>query len=178
MPPEQKCSPHGWTLDTLEKHFSSKLASFVELMNERDARNTERFSAADKAVAAALAAMEKSNGAALVSSEKAILKAEVSQEKHNLASNEIRSAMMDQQKHLANKTETDFRFAAIEQRLDDFKSTVIGQLGKIDRSLTEISGKSQGIGISGAFVVQLVTTMAALAAVVGFIMLFLKQGAS
>jgi hypothetical protein len=176
MTVDQKCSPHGWTLDTLEKHFSGKLASFVELMNERDARNSERFSAADKAVAAALAAVEKSNSAALVSSEKAILKAEVSQEKHNLASNDIRNAMIDQQKHLANKTETDFRFTSIEQRLNDHRDTTTNSLNKLDKLLTEISGRSQGIGMSAAFVVQIVSTMASLGAVIGFIILFLKQG--
>lgn len=115
----------GWTLETLKEYV------------------TERFNSSEKAVSAALAAVEKGNAAAMASAEKAILKAEASADKRAEASNEIRAAMMDQQKTFATREETGLKFTAIEQRqteamaafdkrLDDVADVARGQANKAD----------------------------------------------
>ena len=81
------------------------------LIHERDRFYNQRFTDAEKAVNLALA-----------SAEKAVAKAEFASDKRQDASNEIRAAMIDQQKTLANKSETDLRFRQIEQKLDELSS--------------------------------------------------------
>src|ERR1700688_482385 len=99
-------SPNGWTLDTLEEYLTNQIKSlskyFTDLSAEREAVNKERFTSSKEAVTAALAAAEKAISAAMTASEKAILKAEAAAEKRSEASNEIRAAMIDQQKLFAD----------------------------------------------------------------------------
>ena len=47
---ESKCesqSPHGWTLDTLEKYLSDQLSALKESIRQQDEQNKERFAAAN-----------------------------------------------------------------------------------------------------------------------------------
>lgn len=148
-------SPHGWTLDTLETYLSSKVEGVIRLANERETSSKERSDAAKEAVAAALAAVEKSNAASMAASEKAILKAELGQEKRNEASNEIRAAMMDQQKNFAAKSETDFRFAANIDAL----AALSKRIDNIDMALASSSGKSAGVGSVGTVVLGIVAVL-------------------
>jgi hypothetical protein len=89
----------GWTIATLKEHF--------ERLREDDQR----------AVQAALASAEKAVSAALVSAEKAITKQEAADTKRADASNEIRGAMLDQQRQFPSKVEVDSRFTDVERRM-------------------------------------------------------------
>ena len=90
---------------------------FERIIDERDGRYNERFVAAEKAVATALAAAEKAVSAALIaqekmttaafaSSEKAIIKAEEAQRESNLKTNEFRGQLSDQAETLMPRKET------------------------------------------------------------------------
>ena len=136
-------SPNGWTLDTLEAHLSLKILalhdrvnerfeSMKELSNEREIRNQERVEATKISV-----------DEAKQSSEKAVAKAELASEKRQDAANEIRAAMIDQQRHFADKEQTDFRLKALEERL-----AVAG-------------GRSQGIGIVVGVIFAVVSSVGA-----------------
>lgn len=48
-PPPEKCSSHGWTLDTLERHLSSQIDALREVVSQHDARNVERFASRTEA---------------------------------------------------------------------------------------------------------------------------------
>ena len=150
-----KCSPHGWTVDTLEKYLSDKITGVVNLSNEREARTAERFASSEKAVSAALAAVEKSNTAAMSASEKAISKAEIAQEKRNEASNEIRAAMVDQTSNFASKQETNFRFVALEKQVEELKTVQ-----------TATSGKSSGVAMIVAIGIGIFNVLGIVATVI------------
>lgn len=82
---EPKCSPHGWTLDTLEKYLGDQVVALRRQVEEQDARNLERFASAKEAVNAALAAADK-----------ALAKAESASEKRFEGLNELRAMAGDQ----------------------------------------------------------------------------------
>lgn len=113
------CSPHGWTLDTLEKHLSARIDTLEKYLGER------------------LEAAKELVGTAQLSSEKALTKAEAASEKRQDAANEIRAAMMDQQKHFADRDNTDFRLSALEKIINmtsaasDSKSENLSHIGTI-----------------------------------------------
>jgi len=78
-----------------------------------------RFDASEKAVASALAAAEKAVAAALSAAKEAVTKAEAAQSKRDDASNEIRGAMVDQQKNFASSEKVDglgARITALESQ--------------------------------------------------------------
>lgn len=96
----------GWTLATLKKHFD-------------DLRNADK-----EAITTALSAAEKAVAAAMAASEKAILKAETAADKRAEASNEIRAAMVDQQKFFSNKDQTDLQFSNIVHRVESLEQEI------------------------------------------------------
>lgn len=105
----------GWTFDTLNKHW--------EGLREAD----------QKAISTALGAAEKAVNAALIASEKAILKAEAAADKRAEASNEIRAAMVDQQRNFADKEGTERRLKLLEDAnlAGENKTAGVGQLAGI-----------------------------------------------
>lgn len=88
-------------------------------------------------------------------SDKAIIKAEMAADKRSDASNEIRAAMVDQQKNFADKVQTEFRFSTLEQRM-----------GEISTILSTTSGKSTGIGASVALLLQVISAIVSVVAVI------------
>ena len=110
-----------------------------QLIQERDRYYNSRFEAAKDSITIALTAAEK-----------AVAKAEVASEKRQDASNEIRAAMIDQQKNLANKGETELRFSMIEQKVED--------LSKFRYSTT---GHSKGISEFWGWIVAGVAALGA-----------------
>jgi hypothetical protein len=104
----------GWTIETLKEHFDVRIAALQD------------------AVSAALSA-----------SDKAINKAEGAAEKRADASNEIRQAMLDQQKTFASREALD----ALDKRMD------------------LLDGRSQGVGISATVIGWIVMASIAGAAV-------------
>jgi HK97 family phage major capsid protein len=167
-------SPHGWTLDTLETHLSSKVDAVVILANEREAANKERSDSSKEAVTTAMTAQEKAISAAMDASEKAILKAEAAAEKRSEASNEIRAAMIDQQKNFADRVQTEFRFGSIDQRHEENFKSIVKRIDNLDNALSVASGKTQGVGVSTAFVVQIISSVASIGAILGVIIVLTR----
>lgn len=120
----------GWTLDTLKDHFD-------------DMRRADK-----EAVTTALNAAEKAVAAAMAASEKAILKAETASDKRAEASNEIRAAMIDQQKTFANKEQTDMRLKLLED------------------ALAASRGKTQGVGMLAGVIVSVITVIGVVLAII------------
>jgi len=129
-------SGSGWSLDTLAKFLTFKVEAV-------DSRITHQIEALKETINLSMAA-----------SEKAIQKAELAMDKRMEGANEIRAAMLDQQKNFADKEKTDFRLHALEKYIDT------------------TGGKSQGIGFSVAVIVGVITASASIATVVTAIMGF------
>lgn len=121
-----------WTFETLKEHFDA-------------------LRLADKeAVGTALAAAEKAVTAALTASEKAILKAENASDKRAEASNEIRGAMIDQQKHFVTIAQYD----ALRERTD-----------KVEAALLTSGGRAAGFGQIGTIAVTAIVAASATVAI-------------
>ena len=133
----EKQSPNGWTLDTLEEYLSAKMEGIRIYF--ADLRILDKES-----VTTAMIAAEKAIAAAMTASEKAILKAEMAAEKRSEASNEIRAAMIDQQRNFADKPQTEFRFGALDLRLEEVKNNLIKRIDGIDQALVLTSGRKEG----------------------------------
>jgi hypothetical protein len=58
---KEKCSPHGWTLDTLETYLSDKIANLRKLIEDADDRNLERFASRQEALKIATDATDKAS---------------------------------------------------------------------------------------------------------------------
>jgi hypothetical protein len=129
-------------LDTLEKYLTEKVNAVIDLSEERESRNNERFQSSEKAVTTAFAAAKEAVAAAMAASEKAVTKAEAASEKRQDASNEIRAAMIDQQKLFADKAQSEFRFNATDKRLDG-----------IDLMLSRQEGRGAGVSASWGYLV-------------------------
>jgi hypothetical protein len=100
-------------LDGLRDLIKSELKSIKEVMDERDHRYEDRFTA-----------MDEKTGLALTSSKEAVNKAEVAQEKRFDNTNEWRAAMQDRDRNQMPRVE-------IEQRLDALGNTVKWAVGLV-----------------------------------------------
>lgn len=143
-------SQQAWTLDTLKVHFDSRVEDlrryFSDAMQTQEQTNRDRFTAVEKAVAAARQSDEKAVNAAMAASEKAVLKAENAAEKRAEASNEIRAAMIDQQSKFADKNATETQFDAHAVRITELKEALTARLDKIDILLATGMAKDEGKG--------------------------------
>lgn len=107
----------------------AEFRAFRELMTERDVRYMGMFSASRDAVASALAAQKELTNGAFASSEKAIVKAEEAQKAYNQSHNDLARKMDDQSKATMPRTETESRFANVEEKINglrEFKSGTEG----------------------------------------------------
>ncbi len=110
------------------------------LIDERDRFYNEKFKAAKDAVNLALTAAEK-----------AVVKAEAASEKRQDASNEIRAAMIDQQKTFANRSETELRFVMMDKKIEDliaYRSSTAGH----GKGMSDLWGWIVGALAAGAAV--------------------------
>jgi len=97
--------------------------------------------------------------AALASSEKAITKAEEANEKRFQSVNEFRQTLADQQTEFATKSEVNFRFSAIDDKLHTALTT-----------LSENRGKSQGANWLWGVLLAAAGIMLTVASVVGILL--------
>ncbi len=141
----------------LEAHFKA----FEILMDERDRRYTQRSSAQDEAVKAALA-----------TSKEAVTKAEIATEKRFEGVNEFRSALSDQSATLLPRNEYLVQHDSLVKTLEELKQWRIGMETKIaariltdlprsefeiyrqatDKILQTNQGRSQGVGLIGSLI--------------------------
>jgi hypothetical protein len=94
-------------------------------------------------------ASKEAINAAITAAQKAVDKAEGAQQLRNDAQNEWRGAMKDQQSTFADKEQTERRLSAIEK----------WQAAQ--------GGKDKGVGISTGVMVQVITSAAAAATIIG-----------
>jgi hypothetical protein len=92
-------------LDGVNNVLSQQITSLREVVDERDRRYEDRFTA-----------MDEKTGLALTSSEKAVTKAEVAQEKRFDNTNEWRAAMQDRDRNQMPRVEIEQRFQALKSQ--------------------------------------------------------------
>jgi hypothetical protein len=117
--------------------------AFEKLMNERDRRYEERAKNQLDNTALALTALKDGNAAAFAAAERASTKAEDVSERRQDASNEIRAAMIDQQKHFADKELTEQKFQTLDAR-------ITALVGSRSGGMKDLFGYI--VGVSGAIV--------------------------
>jgi hypothetical protein len=132
-----KCSPHGWTLDTLEAFISERLVSLEKIGNEREERNKERFAASKETI-----------GVAMIAADKAIVKAEIATEKRFDSVNEFRASLADQAASFLPRTEYSISHKALSDKIDSVMLRITTmESAKDTSSKTEdkFSGRIYGI---------------------------------
>lgn len=122
---------------------SDRLASIETLLVERDLRYNERFEAQALAVNAALTAAKE-----------AVNKAEVAAEKRFDAANEFRGQLSDQAATFMPRLESEQRMGELERRLIEVGSR-----------LDTMTGRSSGFTDGYGYVVGIVGTLIAVAAI-------------
>jgi len=152
-----KCSPHGWTLDTLERYLTSAIDAVKKEAAEREDRNKERFLSAEKSVSTAM-----------ISAEKAISKAEIAADKRFDGLNELRGAMQDQTATLLPRAEYGAQHIALSEKLSSLET----RLTKLESA---IAGKSQGISGVGAVVAGAFVGLSAVGSIGALIISILKH---
>jgi hypothetical protein len=103
-------------LDGLRELVASKFESFRAIIDERDRRYEDRFTA-----------MDEKTGLALTSSEKAVVKAETATEKRFDSVNEFRGSLKDQAATLISRVEVESKWKAYDDKIDDIKRDSRGQ---------------------------------------------------
>ncbi len=148
---DDKCSPRGWTLDTLETYISDQLRALKESIAQQDERNKERFSAAKEAVQAALTAADK-----------ALSKAEIASERRFEGVNEFRATLADQATMLMPRSEYTAQHNALVDKVSDIATRV---------STVETGGrvKSETTSSSISTVVAIVSVIYGILASIGVI---------
>ncbi len=124
------CSPHGWTLDTLEKFLSDQFRTLKEAIALQDEHNKERFATAKEAVQAALAAADK-----------ALQKAETASEKRFEGVNEFRATLSDQAAMLLPRAEYNAQHAALVDKVTELtdRVSVIETGGRVKQEVHQTS---------------------------------------
>ncbi len=105
--PKQTCSPHGWTLDTLERFLSDRIDALRDSIGAQDQQNKERFAAAKEQVMLAL-----------TSADKAIVKADSATERRFEGVNEFRATLADQAATLLPRSEYTVQHQALTARVE------------------------------------------------------------
>ncbi len=133
-----KCSPHGWTLDTLEKFLSTKVDALDRLL-------TARMDGAERSVSTAMSAAAK-----------AIEKSDEATEKRLDAMNEFRAALNDQTKLSLPRIEYTNSHNSLVDKLNESAGRLNERIGAVGDRVTALEsggrGKSQGFGTAGAIV--------------------------
>ncbi len=144
----------GWTLDTLETHFTAKLNALEQISNEREARNIERFDAAKETI-----------GVAMTAADKAIVKAEMATEKRFDSVNEFRQSLADQAAQFMPRTEYRISHDAVAEKIE----------GLLTRLTTVESGKEASAKTSTQFQGMIMGYVAILISMATLVVLFFRH---
>jgi hypothetical protein len=141
----------GWTLGTLKAHFDT--------LREDDRAHFTALRVDDqRAVEAALQAAEKAVAAALAAAKEAVIKAEMASADRFEDGNHIKEAMLDAQKNFADA-----------RLVNDLKESTTKRLDRIDATLSEMAGRTAGVGAVADNMFGIIGALAGLVAVAGFI---------
>jgi len=136
---------------------------FERVIKELDTRYIDKFSAAEKAVNAALAAQDKMTAAAFASGEKAVSKAEEAQKDYNVRSNEFRGQLEDQAKRLIPRTEVTGLLNNVEVRIES-----------LDKAVAELrEDRSRAGGRSAVSMPLIIALLAPICAIIGAVLMWM-----
>lgn len=110
--------------DLLLAKALQQIVDLKALLDERDRRYAQQFTAQEDAVTAALTAQKALTDAAFAASEKAILKSDTNAEKWRESANEWRAAMMDREARFASRSEMEAKFISVADSLAFLKDAV------------------------------------------------------
>ena len=152
-----KCSPHGWTLDTLERFLSREIKGLRRVIAEHEKHNRERFENAKESVGNALAAADKATN-----------KAEMASNTRFEGVNEFRKTLSDQANMLMPRAE----YSAQHQSVIDKIDSLTVRVAAIEATT---KGKSEGLGTLGQIALGLIAVGAMLVSLVTLIVLFFRH---
>jgi hypothetical protein len=148
MTESKECSPHGWTLDTLEKYLSSRLDSVKENVT-----------------------------LAMVAAEKALTRSDAALEKRLDIMNEFRAALSDQSKLWMPRSEYDVQHTALNEKVNQVQHAIpraefdvqhqalAERVTDTQQRISKIEnlkeGNSSGIGLVGTIYLGIMVTLAA-----------------
>lgn len=173
---DQECSSGGWTLDTLEKYLSGRIAELEKLSIERHARSKERVEAVSQSLNAALGSIDK-----------AVAKSEAADNLRYHSLNELRGVLSENIKTLLPRTEYFTSHAALDEKINALRNvmdekitatyakidSVAGTIAATDRTLGELSsslkGRTSGFGTVGGLIVGIAVTLTGIAAIASMI---------
>jgi ribonuclease D len=104
------------------RELEQRLKAIREVIDERDRLYKERDEARRIAVDAALMAVKEQTKASFEASEKAIVKAEDAQRSYNQSHNDLARKMEDQNKATMPRPETEARFHALEEKVNELRT--------------------------------------------------------
>lgn len=143
-----KCSPHGWTVDTLHAHLTSRIDSLVVSVDERESRNIERLSA-----------LKETISFAMLSSEKALSKAETATDKRFESVNEFRDTLRDQAATFLTRTDYDSRHQSLVEKIEALTSRLLSEQ-------SADQGKTKGLSTMGIIAIGIITSLSAITSAV------------
>jgi hypothetical protein len=144
-----------------------KTQAALDLLKEKDALYTDRDTARQKAVEAALKAAQTGVDAAFAASEKAIGKSDQNAEKWRENANEWRAAMQDREVKFASRIEVDNEIKNLRT-----------ELATVTRTQAATTGKTEGVSASWGVllsVVGLVATLLSIGGVIVTLVIFLNR---
>lgn len=100
-------------LDGFKDLTLSKIDALTRIIDERDRRYEDRFTA-----------MDEKTGLALTSSEKAVTKAETATEKRFDAVNEFRGSLKDQADTMIPRSEANSKFKGVDDKIEEVKKDI------------------------------------------------------
>ncbi len=124
------------------RELAALVKGFQSLMNERDRRYEDRFTALTDGQETALAAVEKQTTLAFDASEKAIVKSEMAQAQYNVRSNEFRAALDDANKHMMPRPESEQLHRAAQDTMNHFRDETTKSL---EQARTEARTASEAL---------------------------------
>ena len=143
-------------LDGLRTLADARFGALRDLVDERDRLYKERDDARRTAVEAALAAVKEQTKASFEASEKAIVKAEEAQKAYNASHNDLARKMDEQGKATMPRTETEGRFHALGEKIDEIRQAIAGGGGVVVGAKTVKDESRANLAILFAFVSLLV----------------------
>jgi chromosome segregation ATPase len=139
-------------IDGLRALLLSKIESTKQILDERDKLYKERDDSRRTAVDAALSAAKEQTKASFEASEKAIVKAEEAQKSYNQSHNDLARKMDDQSKATMPRSETEARFHALEEKVNEVRNVVSAGTGVITGSRGVKEETRANVGTIGTLV--------------------------
>jgi chromosome segregation ATPase len=121
-------------LDGQRAFVLSRIDALKEIIDERDRRYQERDEARRAAIDASLIAAKEQTAASFAASEKAIAKAEEAQRAYNQSHNDLAKKMDEQNKAMMLRSESEGRFHAVEEKINDIRNAMAAGGGMLHGS--------------------------------------------